>query len=149
MPSIHAEEHGLRDVEPDELHGLLMSPGTENFPDGGQSPVAMVLDHESLWMADIQPQGHDFDALLHRRGYEAVRRLGIDVDILPPGAPLHGYAAVLAPSLMVITSDAMQACAATQAVLPFGPRSGSKTTDFAIPPRPCRRVRSRPCCRAG
>ncbi len=117
-----------------ELHDLLMSLGTEALPDGGRSPVALVLDYESLWMADIQPQGAGFDALLlHYRWYEAVRRLGLDVDILPPGAPLDGYAAVLVPSLMAIAPDAMRAFADTKAVLLFGPRSGSKTGDFAIP----------------
>ena len=117
-----------------ELHELLMSLGTQELPDSERSPVAMVLDYESLWMADIQPQGADFAALLlHYRWYEAVRRLGIDVDILPPGAPLDGYAAVLVPSLMAIAPDAMQAFAATDAILLFGPRSGSKTADFSIP----------------
>ena len=117
-----------------ELHDLLMSLGTEELPDSRRSPVAMVLDYESLWMAGIQPQGADFDALLlHYRWYEAARRLGLDIDILPPGAPLDGYAAVLVPSLMTVTPDAMQAFAATDAILLFGPRSGSKTVDFAIP----------------
>ncbi len=117
-----------------ELHDLLMSLGTETLPDSQRAPVAMVLDYESLWMADIQPQGADFDALLlHYRWYEAVRRLGIDIDVLPPGAPLDGYAAVLVPSLMAITPDAIQAFGASDAILLFGPRSGSKTADFAIP----------------
>ena len=117
-----------------ELHDLLMSLGTEALPDSQRATVALVLDYESLWMAQIQPQGADFDALLlHYRWYEAVRCLGIDVDILPPGAPLDSYAAILVPSLMTITPDAIQAFATTEAVLLFGPRSGSKTTDFAIP----------------
>ncbi len=117
-----------------ELHDLLMSLGMETLPDSARAPVAMVLDYESLWMADIQPQGKNFEALLlHYRWYEAARRLGLDLDILPPGAPLDGYAAVLVPSLMAITPEAMQVFAGTEAMLLFGPRSGSKTADFAIP----------------
>lgn len=118
-----------------ELHDLLMSLGTEHLPDSAPSPVAMVLDYQSLWMAGIQPQGAGFNALLlHYRWYEAARRLGFDIDILPPGAPLDTYAAVLVPSLMAITPEAMQAFSGTKAVLLFGPRSGSKTIDFTIPP---------------
>src|SRR5690606_37855576 len=64
----------------------------------------------------------------------AIRRLGLDVDMLPPGAPLDGYDLVLAPSLAVVSEAAEQAFKAAPGVLLFGPRSGSRTRDFAIPP---------------
>jgi len=40
------------------------------------------------------------------RWYEAIRRLGFDVDFVPPGATLENYRLVLAPSLPIICRKA-------------------------------------------
>ncbi|HEX9905799.1 MAG TPA: beta-galactosidase [Propylenella sp.] len=104
------------------------------LPDTRQAPVALVLDYETSWFTRILPQGADFDyAELCFRWYEGVRRLGLDVDIVAPGAGLSGYRAVLVPSLACISEPSLQAFAEADAVILFGPRSGSKTPEFRIP----------------
>jgi len=106
-----------------------------DLPATTPAPVAMVFDYEAAWVTQIQPQGQDFDYVeLCLRWYEAARRCGVDIDIVPPGAPLDGYAAVLVPCLPIVTEAARASFEATNAVVLFGPRSGSKTATFAIPP---------------
>ena len=105
------------------------------LPDTQQAPVALVFDYEAAWITDIQPQGRDFSYVeLAFRWYEGLRRLGLDIDIVPPGQPLQGYRAVVVPSLPHISEAALAAFQATEAPILFGPRSGSKTRHFAIPP---------------
>lgn len=99
-----------------------------------KAEVALVFDYEASWITRIQPQGADFDyKLFVHYWYEAARRLGVDVDIVAPGADLSGYKAVLVPSLPVISEDALAAFKASGAKMLFGPRTGSKTPSFSIP----------------
>src|SRR5574337_1310626 len=110
----------------------------------GPAQVAIVHDYEAHWVASIQPQGADFRySELVFRWYEAVRRLGLDVDFVRPGVSLDGYRLVLAPSLPIVSNEAESAFAAARGVVAFGPRSGSKTRHFTIPeglpPGPLRR----------
>jgi beta-galactosidase len=105
-----------------------------DLPEGARAAVALVFDYEAAWITRIQPQGADFNYVeLCVRWYEAARRLGLDLDIVAPGAALAGYRAVLVPSLPYATPDALAAFQASDAVLLFGPRSGSKTRHFGIP----------------
>nr|WP_272209793.1 beta-galactosidase [Marinicella sp. W31]MDC2875622.1 beta-galactosidase [Marinicella sp. W31] len=105
-----------------------------SLPQIMQADVAIVLDYEAAWVTTIEPQGEDFNyKLLLHRWYEALRRHGINVDVLTPGAPLEGYKLVLVPCMPSISEAAMAAFEATDAHLLFGPRSGSKTENFAIP----------------
>jgi beta-galactosidase len=67
------------------------------------------------------------------RWYEAIRRLGLDVDFMPPGATLENYPLVLVPSLPIVSVSAETAFAAATGIVAFGPRSGSKTRHFWIP----------------
>ena len=103
--------------------------------------MAIVYDYEAHWITAIQPHGADFRyPELVFRWYEAIRRLGLDVDFVPPGAPLENYRLVLGPSLPIISDDAERAFAAATGIVTFGPRSGSKTRHFSIseelpPPR--------------
>ncbi|MET0529094.1 MAG: beta-galactosidase [Microvirga sp.] len=99
-----------------------------------QAPIALVFDYEASWITDIQPQGRDFSYLeLAFRWYEALRRLGLDIDIIPPGAPLDGYRGVVVPGLAHVTEGALSAFRRSDAMILFGPRSGSKTRHFGIP----------------
>jgi beta-galactosidase len=101
----------------------------------GQAPIALVFDYEASWITDIQPQGRDFSYIeLTFRWYEALRRLGLDIDIVPPGVPLDGYHCVVVPSLPHVTEAALAAFQGSDAMILFGPRSGSKTGFFGIPP---------------
>jgi beta-galactosidase len=105
-----------------------------HLPASRQAPVALVFDYEASWITRIQPQGQDFSYLeLTYRWYEAVRRLGLDVDLVPPGASLAGYAAVLVPTLPHLDPTALDAFAAATGTVLFGPRTGSKTRSFQIP----------------
>jgi beta-galactosidase len=116
-----------------------------DLPATAQAPVAIVYDYEAHWITAIQPQGEDFRyPELVFRWYEAVRRLGLDVDFVPPAAPLGSYRLVLAPCLPVVSDAAEAAFAAATGIIAFGPRSGSKTRHFSIPeglpPGPLRRL---------
>ncbi len=111
----------------EELAGL-------ELPDGDRASVALVFDYEACWICEIQPQGQDFDYLASVfQWYSALRRRGLDVDMVPPGAALDGYALVVAPTLPHVSAAASSAFAAYHGVTLFGPRSGSKTRSFRIP----------------
>ena len=60
-----------------------------------QAKVGLVFDYASDWAWATQPQGRDFSYFgLVFDMYRGLRRLGLDVDILPPDtADLSGYAA--------------------------------------------------------
>ncbi|MEM7741968.1 MAG: beta-galactosidase trimerization domain-containing protein, partial [Pseudomonadota bacterium] len=62
--------------------------------------------------------------LLH--WYASARSFGVDVDIVPQGADLRGYAVVLIPALLHITDATMASLETTDAEIVIGPRSGSK-----------------------
>jgi beta-galactosidase len=120
-----------------------------DLPATARAQAAIVYDYEAHWVTAIEPQGADFRyPELVFRWYEAIRRLGLDVDFVRPGAGLGDYRLVLAPSLPIVSEDAESAFAAAPGIVAFGPRSGSKTRRFSIPPElppgPLRRlVRSR------
>ena len=99
------------------------------------SPVALIFDYTSAWVTDIQPQGLGFSALrVAFDYYSALRRHGIDVDIIAPDAPLGGYALVVIPCLPIIPAGLTERLAVFTGPILIGARSGSKTADFAIPP---------------
>ena len=100
-----------------------------------RAPVALVFDYESCWAWKIQPQGEGFDHFaLAFQFYRGLRRLGLSVDILPPDtADLSAYEIVLAPALMTISPDLHAALTQYTGIAILGPRTNSKTADFAIP----------------
>lgn len=99
-----------------------------------EAAIALIFDYEAQWMLAIQPQGAGA-SVVHTAlaWYGAVRETGLNLDILPPGAPLTGYALVLVPCQPVISDAFLDALQATGAKVLFGPRCGSKTAQFAIP----------------
>jgi beta-galactosidase len=130
----------------EQMHAGLNLPGSHELSPGGReaaaaahdlarlgdlprverAPVAIVYDYEVHWVAAIEPQGEDFRyPELVFRWYEAIRRLGLDVDFAPPGARLDNYLLVLAPSLPIVSEEAERAFAAATGIDAFGPRSGS------------------------
>ncbi|KPF62596.1 beta-galactosidase [alpha proteobacterium AAP81b] len=96
--------------------------------------VALIVDAEAGYVSDIQPQGRGwrYNAVV-LAWYGALRRLGLDVDCVPPGASLAGYALVVAPSLAMPDNKAVAALTATDARIVLGPRSGGKTPEFTLP----------------
>lgn len=104
------------------------------LPASGKAPVAIVYDYETYWSTVIQPQGKDFryDELAFR-WYEAIRRLGQDVDFVRPGGSLKGYRLVLVPCLMHVDEAARAALDTADGVVLHGPRTGSRDRSFRIP----------------
>jgi beta-galactosidase len=99
-----------------------------------QAPVAIVFDYDAAWMHTIQPQGRGFSYLaLVFAWYSALRRLGVDIDIVAPGHDLSSYRAVFVPSLPHICERAARAFAAFGGATVFGIRTGAKTESFQIP----------------
>ncbi|KKB63409.1 beta-galactosidase [Robbsia andropogonis] len=99
-----------------------------------RASVAIVFDYETQWMFDIQRHGTHFDyQTLVFDYYEALRELGLDVDIVSGGTDLSPYRLVVVPSLAVIDDALIDQFKTGAAQWVFGPRSGSKTSAFAIP----------------
>jgi beta-galactosidase len=107
------------------------------MPDQGtaQARVALVFDYASAWAWEVQPQGRDFDYFrLVFHIYRGLRRLGLNVDLLPPDcADLAPYALVLAPGVATLSDPLLKALAAHRGQSLIGPRSNAKTPDFATP----------------
>ncbi|WP_394690494.1 beta-galactosidase [Hoeflea sp.] len=101
----------------------------------GKADVAIVFDYPSAWAWQIQPQGREFDYFrLMFDFYRTMRRLGLSIDIVPASAPdLEGYGLVTIPGLFTWTPALIEAVRTCQGYVLIGPRSGSKTADFAIP----------------
>ncbi|MEY8876326.1 MAG: beta-galactosidase, partial [Leptothrix sp. (in: b-proteobacteria)] len=99
--------------------------------------VALVFDYASVWMAQIQPQGADYNPVeLHFRVYSALRQLGLDVDIVRPDAPLAGYRLIVLPVQLHVgdaLARSLSQAAAAGAQIVLGPRAGSKSASLTFP----------------
>jgi beta-galactosidase len=105
-----------------------------------EANVAMLHDYDSRFALQVQPTNGAlaFEETLQRH-YEALRRLGLGVDVVSPAADLSGYRVVVAPSLYVVdetVAAALAAYAEEGGVLVIGSRSGIKDRCNAIPERP-------------
>jgi len=102
-----------------------------------QAPVAMVFDYAAIWTLQIQPQGADFNPLeLQFRAYEGLRRLGLDVDLVPADADLSGYRLIVLaaqPQIGATLQASLEAAAARGAQIVLGPRAGSKSEHLSFP----------------
>ena len=107
------------------------------MPEAGtaRADVALVFDYASDWAWETQPQGRSFSYFwLVFHVYKGLRRLGLNVDILPPDiADLSDYRLVLVPGLFTLSDPLKSALAAHEGTAILGPRSNSRTPDFAIP----------------
>jgi beta-galactosidase len=107
------------------------------MPDVGtaRADVALVFDYASAWAWQTQPQGRDFDYFrLAFAFYRGLRRLGLNVDILPPDmADLTGYKLVLAPGVATLSAPFLTALTGFDGTALIGPRSNAKTVEFATP----------------
>ena len=105
-----------------------------NVPRKPTNRVALVFDYQSIWMAQIQPQGADFNALeLCFRVYSVLRQMGLDVDIVPSHAKLQDYRLVVIPSHMREDAVLCTHLAQSSAHVVLGPRYASKSPAFCIP----------------
>jgi beta-galactosidase len=104
---------------------------TGHFPEGlqkSQAEVALVFDYDSLWMAEIQPQGMDYNALeLVFRLYSTLRGLGLDVDIVSSRADLSGYRLIVLATQWHVEPALQIQLETSKAQLLIAPRAGSKS----------------------
>lgn len=99
-----------------------------------RAPVALVLDYPSRWATQTLPQGRTYRAAhVALDWYAALRRCGVDVDIVGQHSDLAGYALVVAPDLVIPEPAFIERLAASGAKALFGPRSGSKTAAMQTP----------------
>ncbi|AYF04105.1 beta-galactosidase (plasmid) [Paracoccus yeei] len=128
---------GLDELSPGGLEAAQVAREIEALgplPPSAPARVALVFDYPSQWAVAIQPQGRDFSYLeLAFRWYEALRRLGLDVDFRRAGDSLAGYALVVIPCVVEATPALHASLADSDAVVLIGPRSGSRTRHFALP----------------
>jgi beta-galactosidase len=104
-------------------------------------PDAAVLhDYDSRFALQVQPTN---PALAYeetvQRHYEALRRLGLGVDVVSPQADLTRYPVVVAPALFVMdesTAAALARYAEAGGTLVLAPRVGIKDRSNAVPERP-------------
>ncbi len=97
--------------------------------------AAVIFSYPAEWMTQIQPQGDGKSALWAAFNcYSALRRLGLNVDILSPDANLDGYALVIVPCLPIVPDALVASLQGFKGEVVIGPRSGSRGDDFAIPP---------------
>lgn len=99
-----------------------------------QADIALVYDYEAHWAHEIQPQGRNFrhDRLTFSF-YSALRRLGVNVDVISQHHALDGYKLVLVPSSPMISESFVERAKKSDAHIVAGPRTGSRTENFAIP----------------
>jgi len=99
-----------------------------------QASVALVYDYEAHWAHKIQPQGKSFrHDELSFKFYTALRKYGLDVDIISPDTDGSGYELIVIPSSPMLTSDQLARLSSSGAHILCGPRTGSRTVDFHIP----------------
>ena len=118
----------------EEVHVLAGELDRLTLPDRRRAFVALVFDYESMWMSEIQRQASGFDPFeLVFEWYGGLRRLGIDVDVVAPNMPLRDYKLIVVPHCVRSDQTLCEELLAAPGHVLFGPRAGSKTSDFRIP----------------
>ncbi len=96
--------------------------------------VALLLDYSSRWATVTLPQGQNYRAHhIALDWYSAVRRLGVDLDVIGQHSDLAGYDLILAPDLVIVDPTFIERLQAVGTKVLFGPRSGSKTEAMQTP----------------
>ncbi|MFM8517508.1 MAG: beta-galactosidase, partial [Nevskiaceae bacterium] len=123
------------DVAADEVREVAADVTTLGDIGAPASRVALVFDYLAQWVTETQPQGAGFTALRRTfEWYSALRQLGLDVDVVPSTADLTPYALILIPCLPIIDEAFVKRLSAVTVPVLMGPRTGSKTAQFQIPP---------------
>jgi len=113
-----------------ELAGLP----AEAFAPAAAAPVALVFDYESCWMRDALPHGDAPALAVYLAFYAALRRAGMDVDIVPPAAAdFTARRLVVAPLLFAPSDDFVARLRSAGCAALFGARCGSLTAECALP----------------
>lgn len=136
----------------EQMHAGLLRPDSEPAPAlpeveqagrdlaelgaAGVAPkhAALIFAYPAEWVTQIQPQGEGCSALWAAFScYSALRKLGLNVDILPADASLDGYALAVVPCLPIVPDELVGSLEEFEGQVVVGPRSGSRTEDFSIP----------------
>jgi beta-galactosidase len=103
--------------------------------------VALLVDEPTRWALAAQPHHEAIRAegpdAWERPWYAALADLGVDVDVVPTGADLAGYAAVFAGARYLVDAALARRLAAFVAAggrLVLGPRSGFLDPTGKVPP---------------
>ena len=131
---------GRRHREVGELGRELERLG-DTLDDAAPVAAAAVLhDYDSRFALQIQPTN---SALAYeesvQRHYEALRQLGIGVDVVSPAADLSRYRVVAAPNLYVVdeaVAGALRAYVTGGGTLVLAPRAGIKDRWNVVPEQP-------------
>ena len=107
--------------------------------------AAVVFAYDAEWVTQIQPQGEGLSALWAAfDSYRALRKLGLNVDIVSPTADISDYNLVVLPCLPIVTDALVKSLESFDGQVIIGPRTGSRTEEFRIPdelpPGPLRSV---------
>jgi beta-galactosidase len=137
------DAHGRPGRRYRELGDLARELDTVAAALAGAEPVsgaAVLHDYDSRFALQIQPTnpslGYEESVQRH---YEALRTLGVGVDVLAPTADLTGYRVVCAPSLYVVDealAAALRAYVENGGTLVLAPRAGVKDRCNAVPELP-------------
>jgi beta-galactosidase len=127
----------------DELVALAAELGSVAETLDGAHPaaeVALLHDYDTRFALQAQPTNPalGYEETVHAH-YEALRRLGIGVDVISTKGDLAAYRAVVAPSLYLMDESiaaALTAYVQTGGLLVLAPRSGVKDRCNAVPERP-------------
>jgi beta-galactosidase len=96
--------------------------------------IALVYDYEAAWTLAIQPQRESYDYFaVVLSFYRALRRSGLNIDILPQDAQLNAYKLAVIPSLPIVSASLVESLKRFNGQVLIGPRTGSKTENFQIP----------------
>ncbi len=138
----------------EQMHtGLLLPDGTEDEAVGeikqllddlqkltpfeyasAEAEVALVFDYAGDQMLRIQPQGQNYAGLEWvQQLYTAVRRNGVDIDIVKPGTALTNYKLVILANSVYVSEPLEETLSAFTGQVLIGPRCGSKTEEYSIP----------------
>ena len=105
-----------------------------------RSQVALVWSYDDLWALRLQPHTRAFTYPRHLFVYyRALRRLGINVDVVSPDADLSGYRLVLAPTWHVLTPEhagRLRRFAEAGGTVWLGVRTGFKTNTNRVTDQP-------------
>ncbi len=126
---------GVEAPAADEVRELKSAIDALGWQPTTKADVAIIFDYPSQWAWEIQPHGTDFDYFdLNFTIYRALRGLGLSVDIVSSRDPdLAGRKLAVVAGLFCWNEALVDALRDFDGQVLIGPRSGSKTQDFAIP----------------
>jgi beta-galactosidase len=103
--------------------------------DDVNAKVAIITGTINQWVSEIERQAHSYQhQQVEFSYYSALRQLGLDVDFLAADGDFSQYDLIVAPCLPIVDDAFIAKCKHAKAHFVFGPRSGSKTDEFALAP---------------